>query len=190
MRYWIILFFIAFQFQLFGQDYFMADSVPVNDGKVEFNVKIKTDLDKTEIRSRVIKYLNEGLSPYSGVFSLDSTDLTVCQITDYVKIMSNVVNVFAMYMTYSLSFEYQDNECNVKFSNIAFMEKEDFEYKAISEMSGEKRTKIPAFSAEEIMIEKNYKLLFYKKASERVTKSTVERINKIINELEILLYRK
>jgi hypothetical protein len=171
---------------MLGQVAFSPDSVPVIDGKVVFSAELKTALNKGEARDRVKTFLNTQLEPYSGEFVVDTDDFSVCRITDYVDVNTGILNTFAMYMTYNLSYEYKDSLCVMTIQNIRFMEKEYFE---IQEGSTQK-LEMPEYTAEDIMLHEKYKVLMINKASQKVTEASVLRINGILKELDILLHRK
>ena len=190
MKKWMLLCLVVFQCQLFAQKTFNADSIPVVDGKVVFRVEFETDLDKKEVQDRMIKYLNEFHEPYSGEFIINNNDFTVCRIVDYIDISSGFLNTFAMYMTYNLSFEYSDTLCVLVIQNIVFMEKEYFEIKEEAKTFRTRELDMPEYSAEDIMIDGNYKVLMIPKASKKVTEASVEKINSIIEEINTFIYRK
>jgi hypothetical protein len=188
MRKVLILLLISIHYQCFAQITFNPDSIPVSNGKIVFRTEFKTDLKKEVQNERVTQFLNASLNPYSGEFSDYENNLTVCRITDYIDFQSGIMGVFAMYMTYIMTFEYKDNSCVMTIRNIRYMEKEYFELK---EQSKRKRAvDLPEYSGEDIMIEEKYKLLTLSKASQKVTVATVKRINEIIKELEIVFLRR
>jgi hypothetical protein len=173
-----------------GQTTFNPDSVPVIDGKVLFSTEFETVLNKEEERERVKKFLNDKLNPYSGEFILDNKDFTVSRIIDYIDVSTGILNTFAMYMTYSMSFEYKDSLCTMIIQNIRFMEKEYFEIKEEAKTFRSKELDMPEYTAEDIMLHEKYKVLMISKASQKVTDSSIKRINEILKELEIILHRK
>ena len=186
----MILFLIAFQCQLFAQKEFNADSVPAVDGKVVFRVEFKTDLEKDVTRSRIKKYLNEAHIPYSGEFVVDNDDFTVCRVIDYIDVSSSFLNTFAMYMAYNMSFEHKDNLCVMVVQQITFMEKEYFEAKEKAKTYMSRELNMPEYTGEDIMLHENYKLVMISNASKKVTNASIDKINSMIKELEIILYRK
>lgn len=190
MKKLIFLFLIVFSSQTFAQMTFSPDSIPLVEGKVFFCVDFNTNLKKDTTRERIKRYLNESLDPYAGEFNIDNEDFTVCRITDYIDVNSGILNTFAMYMTYSLSFEYKDSLCVMTIQNISYMDKEYFETKEERELTGSRVLNMPEYTAEDIMIHKKYKLVMVGNASKKITTSSVERINNIIKEIEIRLYRK
>lgn len=188
MRKVLIILLISIHYQCFAQIAFNPDSIPVTNGKIVFRTEFKTSLNKEAQNERVTQFLNNSLKPYRGEFSAYSDNLTVCRITDYIDFQSGIMGVFAMYMTYLMIFEYNENSCVMTIRNIHYMEKEYFELK---EQTKRKRAAdLPEYTGEDIMIDEKYKLLTLSKASQKVRIATVKRINWIANELEIVFLRK
>lgn len=186
----LLLAVVAFGCHTFAQVSFNADSIPVKDGKVFFKVDFQTDLNQKTIRERVKKFLNSSLEPYSGEFVVDNENSTVCLVTDYLAINTAVFSVFAMYMTYNLLFDYKDGLCTMTLGNVRYMEKEYFETKEKQQPYMNRKMYMPEYTAEDIMIDKKYKVVMINKASEKVTDATLERINSIIKEIDYSLLRK
>ena len=159
---------------------FKKDSIPLADGKVIFSVDFKFDLSKEEFHKRAFSYLNDVMNPYSGGFRMNNDDYTLCRITDYIDFADNVFETFGMYMTYNLQLGYKDGSCIMVIRDITYMEKGYFEAKEKSE----RKLNMPEYTGEDIMVHKKYSLMLKKNASERVTNSSLNRINEIIKGLD------
>jgi len=164
---------------------FSSESIPQVDGQVQFRVELKTQLDKATAHERIVDFVkNKKLQFYSVRFTADNEDTTVCRVIDYVEISNQPLQIFAMYMTYTLFFEYSDNLCIVTFSSIKFMEMENFEER---ERAQELRKPMPErveYSANYIMIDKHYREAFIRNASQKVSDAAINRINGIVKQLE------
>src|SRR5690606_20028956 len=106
---------------------FTADSIPLSDGKVMFEVDFRYDLTKEEFHKRAYAYLDSMLDPYAGRYHLNNEDYTVSRITDYLAVDQSFFQVIGMYMTYSLQLEYKDGLCKLLIQDIRYMEKGYFE---------------------------------------------------------------
>lgn len=159
---------------------FTKDSIPLVHGKVIFNVDLKFDLTKEEFHKRAFSYLNDVMNPYFGGFRMNNEDYTLCRITDYIDFADNVFETFGMYMTYNLQLGYKDGSCIMVIRDITYMEKGYFEAKEKSE----RKLNMPEYTGEDIMVHKKYSLLLKKNASERITNSSLNRINEIIKGLD------
>jgi len=181
-----LLFILLFSSMGFAQPVqFSKDSIPAVDEEVVFVVQFDYELNKEEFFRRTYSYLNDQLNPYSGVFLINNEDSTVCLITDYLEILSNPIAVFGMYMTYNLHLTYKDGNCTMVFRNISFMEKGHFE----AQEKSQRKLNMPEYSGKDIMIDKNYSRLMMRDASEKITEATVERINEIIKNLDLIFMR-
>lgn len=167
----------------------LNDPIPTIEGKIVFHKTYDSNLSELELNDLIHQFLNEKLNPYSGIFTIDNEDFTVCRITDYILVESNFLQTFAMYMTYSLSVEYQSDGIQVHLQNIQFMEKEYFEAKEEAKTFRTRELNMPEYSGEDIMLHGYYKLLMVRKASQKVTQAALQRINQIFEDIEILLLR-
>lgn len=159
---------------------FTKDSIPLAEGKVVFSVNFKFGLSKEEFHKRAFSYLNDEMNPYSGGFSMNNNDYTLCRITDYINFSDNLLETFGMYMTYDLQLGYKDSSCTMVIRDITYMEKIYFETKENSK----RKLNMPEYTGEDIMIHKNYSLMLKKNASERITDASLKRINEIIKGLD------
>jgi len=148
---------------------------------VVFSVDYKQDLTKQEFHKRAFHYLNNKLNPYSGGFLTSNNDSTVTVVTDYLVMKSNLLFLFAMYMTYHLTLRYMDGRCELSINNIKFMEKEYFE-------TLEKSTrplKMPEYSGKAILVDREYAILTVRRASDKITEAALNRINEIIQSIRL-----
>lgn len=159
---------------------FTTDSIREVDGEVVFKVDFKYDLRKEDFHKKAYAYLNDVLNPYSGVFSADNEDYTTCQIIDYIDIENSLFQKFGMYMRYILQLKYHNGNCDMIIRDISYTEKGYFE---LNEKRDRKRD-VPEYTAKDIMIDHTYSLMLIRKASERITTTSLERINGIIQGLE------
>lgn len=165
---------------------FSKDSIPVVDGKVVFSVTFEYDLDSKEFMKRSVAYLNGRLNPYSGAFLASNRDSTVCRITDYFEIDSNVAQLFALYATYSLRLDYEKGKCTLTIWDFIYMDKAYFE----TQEASDRKLNMPEYTGEDMMIRKSYTRLLKKDPSSQVTEATVNRMNEIIDNLQLSFARK
>lgn len=165
---------------------FSKDSIPVVDGKVVFSVTFEYDLDSKEFMKRSVAYLNGRLNPYSGAFLASNRDSTVCRITDYFEIDSNVAQLFALYATYSLRLDYEKGKCRLTIWDFIYMDKAYFE----TQEASDRKLNMPEYTGEDMMIRKSYTRLLKKDPSSQVTEATVNRMNEIIDNLQLSFARK
>ncbi|MDR1562641.1 MAG: DUF4468 domain-containing protein [Dysgonamonadaceae bacterium] len=168
-----------------------SDSIPLVNGKITFMENINANLTQKEIHDRILDYVNNDLKPVEGFVAMDKPDRIVCNLTDYIEISKQMMQTFAMYMNYTATFLFNDSVCSMKVSNITFMEKEAFDKQKQWEKNPDnvlnypKSNSIlqPIYSAEQIFLDKAYSLTFYRKASQRIAKASVYRIEEVIEEI-------
>ncbi|HLT42644.1 MAG TPA: hypothetical protein VKZ95_08070, partial [Sphingobacteriaceae bacterium] len=136
-------------------------------------------LTKEEFHKRAYAYLDSLLDPYSGRYHLNNEDYTVSRITDYLTIEQSLIQVIAMYMTYTLQLEYQDGLCKLIIKDIAYMEKSYYE----TQEQSQRKLNMPEYSANDIMIDKKFSALFTKNTSGKITEASLKRINEIVQSL-------
>ena len=158
---------------------FHQDSVPTVDGKVIFTVDLRSELKQNDLYEKTLFYLNEELNPYSGTFLISNEDYLASRITDYLEIEAGVFQEFGMYMTYTLELRFKDEVCHLVMRDISYMESTYFEAKEKSD----RKLNMPVHTAEDIMIERNFSLMFIKNVSERTTKASINRVNEIIRQM-------
>jgi len=181
MKRLVIFLIVCFPFIGYTQPVqFTEASIPIVANQVVFKVEFKYNLTKEEFHKRAYSYLNSLLNPYSGHFIVDNKDSTVSRIIDYLDIDANMVQTFGMYMTYNLKLEYKNGLCTMFLRNIRYMEKQYFE----TQEKSQRKLDMPEYTGKDIMIDKNYSVLFKRKASEKVTEASLVRINEIIKNLD------
>ena len=141
----------------------------------------KYNLKKEEFHKRVAEYLNKEMDPYSGAFLVNNADQTVSKIVDYIPAHGGWMQAFGMYMTYRLQFVYEDGRCWMVIQDISYMEKQYFE----AQEQADRKLDMPVHSAEAIMIDHSFTLLMVKNVSEKVTESSLKRINGMITSLHV-----
>lgn len=160
---------------------FSADSIPVANDEVVFTYQFASTLDKGEFLTKAYYFLDRELDPYAGGFLANTEDSIVCRVTDYLEIEATMLQVFGMYMTYDMTFTFEDKACELTIDNIKFMEKSYFERQEDSS----KEFNFREYSGKELMIDKIYSQLFKRNASERVTESAVQRLNELVGTMRI-----
>jgi hypothetical protein len=169
------------------------DDIPVVDGKVVFSEYLRSNLVKSEIRSRILDYIKYELRPFGGEMLRDNDSKTICNIMDYVVVSALGLSVHAVYMNYVLYFEYTDSLCLMRVRDIQFMEKEDYEKKQQfgqdSEYLNQRTDSVyfPVYTAKEIFIDHQYSAPFYPRASQKVTAAALSRINALFDDVNYLL---
>ena len=145
--------------------------VPIEDGKVVFSTSYDPSLTKQEIHDRLVDLANSMFAG-KGVLALEDYEqgIIAFRMKDYLSVEEKLLMTFAMNMRYILIFEYNDNHCSVKIRNINYTEAE------------EDRGDL-SFSAEFIMIDKKYKVLTIKEASQKITDRTIEYMEGIFNRV-------
>lgn len=149
------------------------------DGEIVFYVNFEVDLSKTEFHQRAHAYLDEVLDPYSGDFIVNNNDHTACRVIDYIDIGGGTFQSLGMYMTYHLQLTYTDGSCTMIIRDITYMEKRYFE----AQEASSRKLNMPKYTGEEVMLDKKYRVLTKKKASEEVTMASLDRINEIVSGL-------
>jgi hypothetical protein len=181
MKKLMLFFIISLHLTGYGQlIQFTKDSIPLAGEKIIFRVDFKFDLSKEEFHKRAFSYLNDAMNPYSGGFTTNNNDYTLCRITDYINFSDNLFETFGMYMTYNLQLGYRDSSCTMIIRDINYMEKGYFE----TQEKSKRKLNMPEYSGEDIMIKKNYSLMLKKNASGRITDASLNRINEIIKGLD------
>jgi hypothetical protein len=167
------------------------DSIPTVNGKVTFDENIRSILLQKDIHDRIMSYVNNYLKPVEGYVVKDRPDMIVCNITDYIVVSSQMMQTFAMYMNYSATFRFYDSLCVMRISDICFMEKEAFEKQKKWDTNPNSYLNypksdtplLPVYSAEQIFLDREYNLVFYNKASQRITRASIYRIEEVFEEI-------
>ena len=145
-------------------------SIPVVDGKVVFSASYEPSLTKQEIQDQLLDLLSSKFSD-KGVLALNDYEqgIIAFRMKDYLPIEEKLLMSFAMNIRYTLIFEYGDNSCSIKIRNLSYTEPED---KSNSEV----------YLAEYILIDKKYKVLTIKDASEKITNRTLEYVEQLFKQ--------
>ncbi len=163
---------------LFLQFELSAQNVPskVINGKIVFSDTIKTKLDKVQIGDRLRAILSN--QDYSEGGKLtdnnDSIHTFSLRMTDFLAIERRPLSIFSMMMRYFLILEYKDNCCIATIANISYIEPDEYEKKVRL-----KDNNFDLMPAEMVLLEKKYKSLFIKDASEKIILKTNQRVNEI-----------
>ncbi|MEC3878307.1 hypothetical protein [Parapedobacter sp. 10938] len=165
---------------------FGIDSIPVVNGKIVFQAEFVTDMDQATVRNRVSLYLNDVLKPHTGTVYVNNDNHIRCRITDYINISASLLQSVGMYMTYDLSLQYKNGGWTMLIWDILYVEKQYYEAQEVSK----RKLDIPQYSAEDIILGNQYKLILIKNASKRIAESSIERINGIVRDLDVLFSEK
>lgn len=165
---------------------FRVDSIPVVDGKIVFQVEFVTDMEKADVRNEVSSYLNDVLKPHTGTIYANNDNHIRCRITDYINISASLLQSVGMYMTYDLSLQYKNGGWTMLIWDILYVEKQYYEAQEVSK----RKLDIPQYSAEDIILGNQYKLILIKNASKRIAELSIERINGIVRDLDVLFSNK
>jgi len=168
----LIILFFCLPILCVAQDNSTTD-IPVVDGKVVFSTSYDLSLTKQEIHDRLVGLANDSEFIDKGSLALDDYEqgLIAFRMKDYLLIEKKTLMTFAMNIRYTLIFEYEDNRCSIKFRNINYIEPEDDNSNHV-------------FSAEFILIDKKYKVLTIKNASEKITEHTLKYVKELFNQIE------
>lgn len=167
----------------FGQNVRMTDdSIPVENGKVVFSREYFPNMTKEQIHAK-IKSNVEGAIVKNGGMVVNPDDsisgLMVFKVLDYLEMQKNNWSVFAFYMQYIYAFEYKDNYCKASIRNIRYVELEE-----MNEVSSgnKKLSEMDSFPGEFILVDKKYKRLTVKDASNKIITKTLERVDEIFDD--------
>ena len=154
----ILILFTFSALSCFSKEEGKSPVMVVEKGKVFFTDTIQTNLTKVEMQSKMSDWLSNTFLPKRGIISLNDSisGIIYCQVLDYLEMEKNNWTIFAVYMRYSLIFQFQDNQCVIIIRNINYMDKEKIERGNYSSSDF-----IPG---ESVLIKKNYKEAFIKKA--------------------------
>ena len=166
-------------------DGFTIDSIPMVNGDVVFEADFPYDLSREEFNTRINQFLSKHLNPVTGEILENNPEYTSSRIVDYIGVGDNIFHSYGVYMIYHMKFIYENGLCQLKIEDIDYLEK--VYLKAFLDPLDKR--KLPTFTAREIMIEHRLKQLFVRSASERITESSLDRINGIIDALNDLFGR-
>ena len=167
----LVLLFLCLPILCVAQDD-TTTKIPVVDGKVVFSASYDSSLTKQEIHDNLIEMFSTKFIE-KGILVLDDYEQGVIayRMKDYLSIEEKLLMSFAMNIRYALIFEYSDGHCSVSVRNLNYTEPEE---------NRDNQT----YSAEFIMIDKKYKVLTIKDASEKITNRTIEYVEQLFNQIE------
>lgn len=161
---------------------FQPDSIPMVNGEVVFDVGFDFDLSQSQYNARINQFLSKQFNPVSGEITEKTPDLTRCQVTDYISVGDNFFQSFGIYMLYDLTLRVVDGHTQMRIDNIKYLEQGYYD----TYVDPSDTRTIPLYTAAEIMIDHQFKQLFVKNASSRITETSLERINSIAADLHDL----
>ncbi|MDL2257179.1 DUF4468 domain-containing protein [Bacteroidales bacterium OttesenSCG-928-I14] len=173
------LFTLLFAIALLGQYTFaQTDEIPVKDGKVVFTQTIETSMSAEEIHDSLTTWLGEHIEGI-GTVNADNEEqnMIVCRFSELTLIQEHTLMVFELFVNYTAIFEYKDKECLVTVKNISYIEPED--------KNGKETPTI--FSAEKVLLEKEYKRIFIKDAVGKIAHATSEKMNNFFKNIDNIL---
>lgn len=174
-----VLFFLIICIELFSlQCELHAQKTPfkVINGKVIYADTIKTKLDKVQIGDRLRAMLTNQVYSEGGKLTdnNDSIHTFSLRMTDFLAIERRPLSIFSIMMRYFLILEYKDNSCIATIANISYIEPDEYEKKVRL-----KDNNFDLMPAEMVLLEKKYKSLFIKDASEKIILKTNQRVSEI-----------
>lgn len=172
----------------FSQPKFSAGSLPMRNDKIFFQAELKNlNLSKEAIKEKIKLYLENDFKPYSGYLAVDDDDKIICRTIDYIEHNATAIYIYGVFMKYNLVFEFADNTCTITAMNMSFMERGDYLRQEQYKVDPPRFKTAPpvVYSAEDMMIDRKYKVFFDKSASAKVTRMVVDRINSIIKDIYI-----
>ena len=161
---------------------YIDKEIPLVDNKVVFSIDFNKDLSKTQFSRFVYYYLNHRMKPYKGGFYSVSKDSIKCNIVDFLEISTSALYSFGVYIEYDINFAFEDGKCNMTIDNIIYMGKTSYE----EEERLNRDLRIVKLTGKEIMIDKKYRSIFIRNSSDKITEATINMINSIIDELNLL----
>ena len=161
---------------------FSADTIPVRNGKVVFQMDFQHELTPEESNARINFLLSRQLNPVSGKIIENSPEYTACQIVDYIEVGENILHSYGIYMLYDMRFDYEQDFCQMTIDHIRFMEKGYID----AYLDPADKRSLPMHDAVEIMVERDFKQLFVKDASGQITTRVIERINGVVHAVDVL----
>ena len=169
---------------------FSPDAIPLEGDSIIFRVEFnELDLETTKIQDRILYYLTNELVPDSIHLVNYGSNKSVCQVVDRFNYNSGALQTNIMCMLYELAFEYKDNSCKMTLHNIEFMEKEEY-IRMLTYLplrSWLKKNDFNIIPAKKIMVDKSFKAIFVRRASEKITQQVLEKINNIIKDIESII---
>lgn len=179
---WLVLVYCVPTLMTGQEAYFKSDSIPVINEEIIFEAHFDYDWSSSDYHSRINQFLSKQLDPVSGEIVKKNTAFTTCRVVDYINLGENFFHSFGIYMIYYLKLSADDGHSQVRIDRISYLEQGYID--AYLDPS-DTRT-LPQYTAEEVMLKQQFKQLFVKDASQRITEKSIERFNEIVNDLHAL----
>ncbi len=162
----------------FAQNETGNDSIPVVEGKVVFSSEYHPDLSKSEIHQRLEKWLTYSFLKENERINLNDTiaGTIACRKTDELDIHKKALSVFRMNMKYTLVLEYKDNYCLAAIRSISYSDPD--------EVLSQYQEMPTSYPGEAILLEKRFKNLFIKDASDKIASKTLDRVEEIFQNID------
>ncbi|GHU63852.1 hypothetical protein FACS1894123_07490 [Bacteroidia bacterium] len=173
----LFLAFILFGFSCFAQKQGGVHKYTLQEnGKILFSDTIQTQLSPSDIE----KWLTSTFLPGKGKINNNNSllGLVSCRVVDYLEIEKTDWKLFAMYMRYTLTFRFEDGQCFVSLQNINFLEPDN-----VNNAEDENNY----LSAEFVLVQKKYKPIFNRKASDKIATAAYSRIDELFATIEQVL---
>ncbi|MCC8145429.1 MAG: DUF4468 domain-containing protein, partial [Bacteroidales bacterium] len=162
----VVLLLMLFPLFLYGQ---VGNEVPVKNGKVVFSETILTPKKAGEIKDTVLKWLEEDFLPGKGAIANVDTinNMIVCRVMETLTMEKKDWHQFVMHMRYTLVVECKTNQCVLTVNNIGYIEPEALQTS---------KDNIAVYSAESVLIDRQYKEAFIKDPIDKIQKATINNI--------------
>ena len=148
------------------------------DKQIEYKDNLKCSLSPTETFDMIVnQFAEKTLNKTGKIVKMDKDNQEVCfNVWQELILWSSTFSSNSIYINYNLSLNYEENACDVKFSNITFCEMENIDEK------GRIKNRDDIFSGEYILVDKKYKSLLKRNLSDIVTEKTEDHFN-MMNDL-------
>ena len=174
----LLLALVWIPFFCFAQNETGNDSIPLVDGKVVFSSEYHPSLSKADIHVQLENWLTSIFLKNKEIINLNDTitGTIVCRKADVLEIHKKALSAFSMIMRYFLVLEYKDNYCLATIRNISYSDPD--------EVKSKRKQEIPtSYPAEMILIDKQFKNMFIKDASDKIASKTLDRVEEIFKEI-------
>ncbi len=175
-----LLLFLCFTYICQAQEQTENKFQITDKGRVIFTDTIQSSLSKTEIASQITdSFIQQIVSNKKIIINAQDTvqGLFSYQVLDYLELEKKALAIYAVICKYNLILQYKDNQCIALIRNMYYIDLENFRSKNYSP----EKDNIPG---EIVLVEKQYKTLFMKDASERITQKTQERVDEVFLSLK------
>ncbi len=160
--------------------------IPVKDGKVVFSYRYNNeDLNANDIDDELHFWLKKNM-PEEKVVKLEDDKekgLIMFRPLDLLEMRSTSWTNFSIYVKYDMVFKYKDNSCMMVITNIGYIEPE-----VINARQGRlSDIEMTVYSAEHVLLDKEYKILGKKNVSDEISKATVKRFRELFKSVSLQL---